>query len=66
MRVPLEPMDNDVSPDDDEDPLKQVLNEPRDLSQPMVARVKPWPARGKKAAIYVCVNRRDPNMAVSC
>ena len=65
MRVPLEPMDNDVDPDDG-DPLKQVLNEPRDLTQPMVARVKPWPARNKKAAIYVCVNRRDPDVAVSC
>ena len=65
MKVPLEPMDNDVAPDD-EDPLKQVLNEPRDLSQPMVTRVKPWPARGKKAAIYVCVNRLNPDMAVSC
>ena len=64
MRVPIEPMDNDVEPSDETH--TQALNEPRDLSQSMVARVKPWPARNKKAAIYVCVNRRTPDVAVSC
>ncbi len=57
-------MDNETSPEDD--PLKQAVNAPRDLSQPMVKRVKPWPARTKKPAIYVCVNRRNPDVAVSC
>ena len=64
MRVPIEPMDNEVSPDDD--PLKRPMDEPRDLDQPMATRLQPWPARGKKAAIYVCVNRRNPDVAVSC
>lgn len=59
-----EPMDNKVSPEDD--PLKQRVNEPRDLSQPMIARVNPWPRRHKKPTIYVCVNRRNPDIAVSC
>jgi len=59
-----EPMDNNVSPEDDS--LKQAVNEPRDLSQPMIARVNPWPRRCKKPTIYVCVNRRNPDIAVSC
>ena len=58
-------MDNNITPGD-EDPLKQVLTAPRDLTQPMVARVKEWPARSKKPSIYVCVNRRNPDVAVSC
>ena len=50
----------------DGDPLKQAVNEPRDLGQPMVVRLKPWPARVRKPAVYVCVNRRNPEVAVSC
>lgn len=50
----------------DGDPLKQAVNEPRDLGQPMAVRLKPWPARARKPAIYVCVNRRNPEVAVSC
>ena len=65
MKVPLEPMDNAVAPDN-VDPRKQALNEPRDLTQPMAVRLQPWPPRNKKPAIYVCVNRRDPDVAVSC
>ena len=58
------PLDNETASDGD--PLRQAVNEPRDLSQPMVVRLKPWPARARKPAIYVCVNRRNPEVAVSC
>lgn len=64
MKVLIEPMDNEVSPDDD--PLKRPIDEPRDLEQPMATRLRAWPARSKKAGIYVCVNRRNPDIAVSC
>ena len=57
-------MDNELTPENDL--IKQPINEPRDLSQPMVTRPKPWPQRAKPPAIYVCVNRRDPSVAVSC
>ena len=49
-----------------EDPLRQAVTAPRDLGQPMATRLRPWPARTCKPAIYVCINRRDPEVAVSC
>ena len=60
------PTPRDGAAASDGDPLKQAVNEPRDLDQPMVVRLKPWPARARKPAIYVCVNRRNPEVAVSC
>ena len=57
-------MDNEPRPENDL--IKQPVNEPRDLIQPMVTRIQPWPRRNKPPAIYVCVNRRDPDVAVSC
>ena len=60
------PAPKDRAAASDGDPLKQAVNEPRDLGQPMVVRLKPWPARARKPAIYVCINRRNPEVAVSC
>ena len=60
------PAPRDGAAASDGDPLKQAVNQPRDLGQPMAVRLKPWPARARKPAIYVCVNRRSPEIAVSC
>ena len=38
-------MDNELTPENDL--IKQPINEPRNLSQPMVTRPQPWPQRAK-------------------
>ena len=42
-------------------------NQPRDLSQPMSVDRRPWPSHLRRSPmVYVCVNRRNPDVAISC